>query len=321
MSLPLINGLHHVTAMARDPQENVNFYAGILGLRLVKKTINFDAPDVYHLYYGDENGRPGSIMTFFPWQHMKRGSQGIGQTKATTFSIPSQAVDYWIKRLQHFEIPHQSPKQRFGQTVISLQDFDSLPLELITDDEDQRAPFSYGQIPLEYAIRGFHSVELMETEYEATESVLVNLLDHEFVAEEGSRRRYAPKNVQNGQFVDIIFDANSGRARGGSGTVHHVAFETASDEDQLAVRERLLRGGLSPTQVLDRQYFHSIYFREPGGVLFEVATTPPGFTFDEKLEDLGQGLKLPPWMEQRREYLEKLLAPIELNPMQFASKH
>lgn len=320
MAQPLITGLHHVTAMARGPQDNVNFYAGILGLRLVKKTINFDAPDVYHLYYGDEQGSPGSIMTFFPWQHMKQGSQGVGQTKATTFSISSASVDYWRKRLEHFEVPHQAPKQRFGETVISFQDFDGLPLELITDDEDQRAPFSYGQIPLEYAIRGFHSVELMETSYESTESVLVNLLDHEFVAEEGSRRRYAPKNVQNGQYVDVLYDKNSSFARGGSGTVHHIAFETASDDDQLAVRERLLRGGLSPTQVLDRQYFHSIYFREPGGVLFEVATTPPGFTFDESVEQLGEGLKLPPWMEQRRDYLEKLLTPITVDPMQFASE-
>jgi glyoxalase family protein len=320
MAQQLITGLHHVTAMARGPQENVNFYAGILGLRLVKKTINFDAPDVYHLYYGDEQGTPGSIMTFFPWQQMKQGSQGPGQTKATTFSIPSTSVEYWRRRLEHFEVSHQAPRQRFGETVISFHDFDGLPLELITDDEDQRVPFSYGQIPLEYAIRGFHSVELMETSYETTESVLVNLLDHEFVAEEGSRRRYAPKNVQNGQYVDILYAKNSSHAQGGSGTVHHIAFETASDEDQLAVRERLLRGGLSPTQVLDRQYFHSIYFREPGGVLFEVATTPPGFTLDEPVEQLGEGLKLPPWMEQRRAYLETLLTPITVDPMQFASE-
>lgn len=319
MASPLISGLHHITAMARGPQENVHFYAGILGLRLVKKTINFDAPDVYHLYYGDENGTPGSIMTFFPWQQMKRGSQGTGQPQATTFSIPSAAVDYWLRRLQHFDVPHQAPGQRFGATVIAFQDFDGLPLELVTDDEDRRAAFSYGQIPLEYAVRGFHSLELMEKTYEATESVLVNLLDYEFVAEQGSRRRYAPKGVQNGQFIEVLYNSKRSQARGGSGTVHHIAFETASDENQLAVRERLLRGGLLPTQVLDRQYFHSIYFREPGGVLFEVATTPPGFTLDETTEELGRGLKLPPWMEQRRAYLEKLLTPIELDPMQFAS--
>lgn len=320
MAHQLISGLHHVTAMAGSPQENVNFYAGILGLRLVKKTINFDAPDVYHLYYGDEKGTPGSIMTFFPWQHMKRGDQGVGQTKATTFSIPSAAVDYWLKRMEHFELTYQAPQERMGETVIAFQDLDGLPLELITNDEDDRPPFTYGHIPIEFAIRGFHSVELMERHYEGTESVLVNLLDHEFVAEEGSRRRYAPKNVKNGQFVDLLYDSNTVPARGGSGTVHHIAFETASDEDQLAVRERLLQGGLSPTQVLDRQYFHSIYFREPGGVLFEVATTPPGFTFDEPVEQLGEGLKLPPWMEQRRAYLESLLTPITVDPMRFSSE-
>ena len=319
MSKQLITGLHHVTAMASNPQDNVNFYAGILGLRLVKKTINFDAPDVYHLYYGDESGLPGSIMTFFPFRNMVPGSQGHGQTKATTFSIPTKSVDYWLKRFEKFEVAHKAPKQRFNETVIEFQDFDGMPLELIANDLDNRAPFSYGNIPLGHAIRGFYSVELYETKYEYTESVLVNLLDHQFVAEEGNRRRYAPNGAAPGQLIDIVYDGKREFGIGGSGTVHHIAFDTQSDDSQLEVRERVIQGGLMPTQVLDRQYFHSIYFREPGGVLFEVATTPPGFTYDESVETLGTDLKLPPWVEHRREYIEGLLEPIELHPERFTS--
>ena len=319
MSKQLITGLHHVTAMASNPQDNVNFYAGILGLRLVKKTINFDAPDVYHLYYGDESGLPGSIMTFFPFRNMVPGSQGHGQTKATTFSIPTKSVDYWLKRFEKFEVAHKAPKQRFNETVIEFQDFDGMPLELIANDLDNRVPFSYGNIPLEHAIRGFYSVELYETKYEYTESVLVNLLDHQFVAEEGNRRRYAPNGAAPGQLIDIVYDGKREFGIGGSGTVHHIAFHTQSDDSQLEVRERVIQGGLMPTQVLDRQYFHSIYFREPGGVLFEVATTPPGFTYDESVETLGTDLKLPPWVEHRREYIEGLLEPIELHPERFTS--
>ncbi|MEM6377728.1 MAG: ring-cleaving dioxygenase [Bacteroidota bacterium] len=319
MSNSLITGLHHVTAMASSPQENVNFYAGILGLRLVKKTINFDAPDVYHLYYGDETGAPGSIMTFFPFRNMTPGSQGHGQTKATTFSIPTGSVDYWLKRFEKFEVKHKAPVQRFNETVIEFQDKDGLGLELIANDRDQRAPFSYGNIPLEHAIRGFYSIELKETRYEHTEAVLVNLLDHKFVAEEGNRRRYAPNGAAPGQLIDIVYDGGRDFGVGGSGTVHHIAFDTATDASQLEVREKVIKGGLMPTQVLDRQYFHSIYFREPGGVLFEVATSPPGFTFDESVADLGSDLKLPPWVEHRRAYIEQLLEPIELQPERFAS--
>jgi glyoxalase family protein len=319
MNAPLISGLHHVTAMASDPQENVNFYAGILGLRLVKKTINFDAPDVYHLYYGDESGSPGSIMTFFPFQHMKRGTLGHGQTRATTFSIPTHSVDYWLKRFEQFEVAHGKPIHRFNEVVIPFQDHDGLRLELVANDQDQRAPFTYGSIPLEHAIRGFYSVELLESKFENTESVLVNQLDHKFVHEEGNRRRYTAQNGGPGQILDIVYDGKREFGRGGSGTVHHIAFDTPSDEAQLDVRSRVILGGLAPTQVLDRNYFHSIYFREPGGVLFEVATTPPGFTADESLADLGSGLKLPEWYEHRRAYIEGLLAPIELHPEQFAS--
>ncbi|MEO1436130.1 MAG: ring-cleaving dioxygenase [Bacteroidota bacterium] len=313
MTKSLITGLHHVTALASSPQQNVNFYAGILGLRLVKKTINFDAPDVYHLYYGDETGQPGSIMTFFPFNGIQKGRHGIGQAATTTFSIPLEAVDYWKKRFDQFKVNYKHPQQRFDEVVIYFEDFDGLGLELIANDRDDRPGFSYGQIPLEYAIRGFYSVELWEQSYERTEALLVNQLNHEFIAESGMRRRYAPKEGHPGQIVDIVWHNESRYGVGGAGTVHHIAFDTPSDPDQLKIREQLMVAGFHPTHVLDRQYFHSIYFREPGGVLFEVATTPPGFTFDESVEELGTGLMLPPWSEFRREYIEGLLEPITLN--------
>ncbi|MCI4669057.1 MAG: VOC family protein [Bacteroidia bacterium] len=322
MSDQLIKGLHHVTAMAGDPQANVNFYSGILGLRLVKKTVNFDAPDVYHLYYGDETGNPGSIMTFFPFKNIQQGAHGVGQAATTTFSIPKKAVEYWIKRLDHFNIKHKDPQERFDEIVIYFEDYDGLGLELVANDMDDRAPFSYGQIPLEYAIRGFYSVELWENTYELTESLLVNKMDHIFVNESGPRRRYSTSEKgKPGQIIDVLWDAQKRYGVGGSGTVHHIAFDTPSDADQLAVRDRLMQAGMYPTQVLDRQYFHSIYFREPGGVLFEVATTPPGFLYDEDVKTLGTGLKLPPWEESRRAYIEKLLQPIELKPENYASPY
>ena len=319
MNQSLISGLHHVTALASGPQENVNFYAGILGLRLVKKTVNFDAPDVYHLYYGDEHGSPGSIMTFFPFQGIRPGRVGAGQAAATTFSIPKNAVDYWLKRFAQFQVRHQPLQERFDEMVIAFEDHDGLGLELVANDEDQRPAFSYGQIPLEHAIRGFYSVELWESAFERTETLLAQQLGYRFVREDGQRRRYAAGAAEPGQYLDIRWGDGLPRGLGGGGTVHHIAFDTPSDESQLAVREQIRSAGFSPTPVLDRQYFHSIYFREPGGVLFEVATTPPGFGLDETPDQLGSALKLPPWEEHRRTYIEGLLGPITLNPEKYES--
>lgn len=320
MSQQLITGLHHVTAMAGSPQDNVDFYTGILGLRLVKKTINFDAPDVYHLYYGDETGKPGSIMTFFPFHNIRSGAHGIGQAVSTTFSIPKKSLDYWVKRLDQFEVKRKEPQERFDEVVIYFEDYDGLGLELIANDNDDREPFTYGHIPLEHSIRGFYSVELWERTYERTEAILANQLDHKFVQESGPRRRYSTDaKGKPGQIIDIVWDARKNFGSQGSGTVHHIAFATPTDSDQLSVREKLMSSGYHPTPVLDRQYFHSIYFREPGGVLFEVATNPPGFLYDEDVAHLGESLKLPPWEEQRRNYIEKLLEPITLNPEKYAS--
>lgn len=314
MNTPLILGLHHITAMAGNPQNNLDFYAGLLGLRLVKKTVNFDAPDVYHLYYGDETGAPGSIMTFFPFGESSwRGRHGNGQAATTSFSIPMAALEYWQQRFTRFGINYKEPQTRFNEAVIYFEDPDGLGLELIANETDMRTPFTYGHIPAEYAIRGFWGSELWETTYERTEGLLTQYLGYEFVAEAGLRRRYAPPSrAEAGKYIDILWDASKRHGLNGIGTVHHIAFETPTAETQLQVRETLANKGFSPTEVLNRQYFRSIYFREPGGVLFEVATTPPGFSYDEPVDNLGTALKLPPWQEGNRMEIEQHLKPISL---------
>jgi glyoxalase family protein len=312
-----ITGLHHVTAIASDPQKNVDFYAGILGLRMVKKTINFDAPDVYHLYYGDELGQPGTILTFFPFPGLVKGRKGKGQLTVTSFSIPENSLDYWMKRLDKFNIPYTNPQQRFDDEVfIYFEDHDGLGIELIANKRDDRKGFSYGQIPLEHAVKGFYGVSLSEDGYERTAGLLTQQMDHKLVVEKGDRFRFSASG-KVGDFVDIICSNEDRRALNGAGTVHHLAFATPNDATQLEFRERILGKGVMPTGVLDRQYFHSIYFREPGGVLFEVATNDIGFTLDEPKESLGEALKLPPWQEKNRASIESGLLPIVVNTDKF----
>lgn len=309
-----ITGLHHVTALTSDAQQNVDFYAGILGLRLVKKTINFDAPDVYHLYYGDEEGQPGTILTFFPFKGIPRGRKGKGQLTVTSFSIPENSLEYWMKRLSKFRIPYEYPAERFDDEVfIYFEDQDGLGIELIANKSDSRKGYTYGQIPIEHAIKGFYSVTLNEEGYERTAGLLSEQMDHKLITEKCNRFRYSTTGVP-GSFVDILCSPESMRGMGGSGTVHHVAFATQNDKTQIEFRERLLdKGTVDPTPVIDRQYFHSVYFREPGGILFEAATSDIGFTLDEPKEHLGEKLKLPSWEENNRNEIEKLLTRIELN--------
>jgi glyoxalase family protein len=313
----LVNGLHHVTALTSDPQKNLDFYAGILGLRLVKKTINFDAPDVYHLYYGNEKGSPGTILTFFPFPEISKGKKGKGQLTVTSFSISENSIDYWLKRLAKFNVHHEKPQIRFEDEIfIYLEDHDGLGLELVANKKDKRSPFSYGNIPLEHAIKGFYGITLSEEEAENTGALLVGFMDHKILEEKENRVRLSPSGLP-GDFVDILCVPDSLQGVGGSGTVHHVAFATATEKTQLEAREKLIKGGLNVTPVLDRQYFHSIYFREPGGVLFEIATLPPGFAIDEPLAHLGETLKLPPWEEKHRSIIESELIPIQLNLQKF----
>jgi glyoxalase family protein len=313
----LITGIHHVTALAGDPQQNLDFYSGILGLRLVKKTVNFDAPEVYHFYYGDEMGLPGSILTFFPFEGIQKGRQGKGMLNTTTFSIPAASLDYWLKRLKQFSIDHKPPTERVpGEIILYFEDPDGLGLELVANDKDDRPGFTYGHIPLEHAIRGFYSVELWEEGYERTAAVLTEQLDHKLIAEKGNRFRFAATN-KPGNYVDIVCAPDRLRGSGGGGTVHHVAFSTPNQETQTAVREKIRKLFANVTPILDRQYFKSIYFREPGGVLFEVASADIGFDLDESKEHLGEALKLPDWYEQNRTEIEKLVKPVHLDLEKF----
>ena len=313
-----ITGLHHVTALTSNAQQNVNFYTGILGLRLVKKTINFDAPDVYHFYYGDEVGNPGTILTFFPFAGLPKGRKGKGQLTVTSFSIPENSLDYWLKRLTKFGIPFDNPAERFDSEVfIYFEDRDGLGVELIANKTDSRTGYTHGHIPLEFSIKGFYSVTLSEDGYERTAGLLTEQMDHKLVAEKGNRFRFSPEG-KPGSFVDILCTPESLRGNGGSGTVHHVAFATRNDQTQLEFREKLLSKGIvNPTPVIDRQYFHSVYFHEPGGILFEAATSDIGFTLDETREHLGEKLKLPDWEEKNRNEIEKLLTPVVVDISKF----
>jgi glyoxalase family protein len=312
MSKQLVTGIHHVTALADDAQKNVDFYAGILGLRMVKKTINFDAPDVYHLYYGNESGSPGTIMTFFPYSGLVRGRHGKGQMTVTSFSVPDISLDYWLKRLKKFNIQHTNPESRFNDELfLSFQDVHGLGLELVFTKTDNRPGFSYGQIPIEHSIKSFYGVEVSEEGYERTAGLLLESMDHKLLAEKGNRFRYSASGIP-GDFIDVVCSPDALRGLGGSGTIHHFAFATPDDATQLEVREKLLIKGLDVTPVLDRQYFHSIYFREPGGILFEIATNPPGFAVDEHPSHLGEALKLPSWLEPSRKEIEEELKPIKI---------
>lgn len=313
----LITGIHHVTAIAGDSQKNIDFYTGILGLRLVKKTVNFDAPDVYHFYYGDEAGNPGSILTFFPYTGLVRGRHGKGMLNTTTFSVPSGSIGYWEERLSKFDVNYKPAQERFGtEVVIYFEDPDGLGLELVFNDADKRPGFSYGQIPLEHAIKGFYNVEIWEEGYELTAALLTQQLDHTLISERGNRFRFAARDAP-GNYVDILCSPDSLRGLGGSGTVHHIAFATPDKESQTAVQKKLSERSFNPTPILDRNYFTSIYFREPGGVLFEVATSGPGFAVDEDVSHLGELLKLPPQYEGRRSRLEQELPPVSLHIDQY----
>lgn len=307
-----INGLHHVTAIAGKPQTNVDFYTGILGLRFIKKTVNFDAPDVYHLYYGDENGSPGSIMTFFPFGQIQRGRRGNGQMSYTAFSVPEDSLGFWTERLKKFNINAEKLQRRFNEEFIRFDDNDGLGIELVATSNDNRPAWVSGSVPQEHAIRGFYTVALQEISGDRTIDLLTSQMQHRLIAEEGNRMRFEAGTGGAGNYVDIIGNPEEKRGLQGAGTVHHLAFSTNTDETLLATREVLVEKGFEITPLIDRQYFHSIYFREPGGILFEVATNPPGFTADETQDALGTALKLPAWYEPKRSLIEQHLDPLEV---------
>jgi glyoxalase family protein len=301
----MTHGLHHVTAISGAAQANVDFYAGLLGLRMVKKTVNFDDPGTYHLYYGDALGSPGSLLTFFPWANAAPGRRGPGETAATAYAVPAGSLDGWMERLADRAADFDAPAERFGQRVLTLRDPDGMVVELVEDDalspqeEDWTSPAG------DLAPVRFHSVTLCTHRPDATARVLTDLLGYEEDASDDGRSRFA--NPNGSGLVDLSCEGIGERGRSGKGTVHHVAFRVPTDEAQREVREALSAAGLQVTGVRDRQYFRSIYFREPGGVLFEVATDPPGFTTDEPLDSLGEALRLPPQYEELRPRLEQTL--------------
>lgn len=308
----LINGLHHVTTLAGDTQKNVDYYTDILGLRLVKKTVNFDAPDIYHLYYGNETGAPGTILTFFPYGDLPRGRKGVGQLTYTAFSVPTASLSYWMDRLHERHIPYAGPYKRFSETYLRFEDFDGMGIELVFNNDDQRPGWDNGRIPADYAVRGFHTVTLNESNPDRTIKLLTENMQHTLVGEEEGRFRFQAGLGGSGNFVDVLHSPKDVRALQGAGSVHHIAFSTDSDESQLSIQEQLLTAGYHVTPVQDRNYFNSIYFREPGGILFEIATNPPGFSVDEPVSELGTTLKLPSQYEARRAKLEAELPQIVL---------
>jgi glyoxalase family protein len=311
-------GIHHVTGIASDPQRNLDFYAGILGLRLVKRTVNFDDPTTYHFYFGDEHGNPGSILTFFPWPDARRGRQGGGQAAVTSFAILPSSVGFWIERLIRKQVDFQQPAARYeDERVIAFKDHDGFMGELVAHPKaEARAGWSGAGVPPEHAIRGLYSVTLWLDANELTGQLLTNTLGFRLVREQGSIFRYAAGDGGPGSIVDIRCVPGIWSGVMGAGTVHHVAFRASGDSEQMDLRTELTSLGYNVTPQLDRDYFKSIYFREPGGVLFEVATDGPGFDIDEPVEQLGHSLKLPSWLELRRFEIEALLPnihrPLEL---------
>lgn len=302
------HGIHHVSAIAGDAQQNVDFYAGVLGLRLVKKTVNFDDPSAYHLYYGDEHGTPGSLITFFPYPRSRKGRAGVGQVSQVSLAVPAGSIGFWLHRFVIHGVDHDAPSRRFGQTTLAFRDRDGLQLELVTSDAGAEfRPWTSRELSADHAIRGVHAVTLWEHSVEATEKILVDGLGYRRDATEDGTARFIVGDGATSRIVDVRAVGGFLAPVGGRGTVHHVAFRAADDPDELSLRGTVTRLGLAPTDVIDREYFRSVYFREPGGVLFELATDQPGFTVDEPLDRLGSRLMLPPKYEPKRAEIEARL--------------
>lgn len=305
----LVRSLHHVTATVDDARQDFDFYTKLLGLRLVKKTVNFDNHDVYHFYYGNETGTPGTIMTTFPYKDrgVPVGRKGAGQIRTTAFSVPRASLDFWKTRLRKRGVEVRDEAPQFGVPAISFGDPSGLRLELVGTQGDDRLPWTTDELGLDQAIRGLHSVAMPIAAPARTIQLMTEVLGFEVVNESAERTRLAVRGDQPGRMIDVIHAGDAPHGVNGLGTVHHVAMAVGDADEQLRMRQELIHWGAQVTEVRDRQYFRSIYFREPGGVLFEIATVPPGFTVDETLPCLGQDLKLPPWEEPHRTRIEAVL--------------
>jgi glyoxalase family protein len=305
----MLHGIHHVTAIATRAYRNLEFYTRVLGLRLIKKTVNFDDPSTYHFYYGDETGKPGTIITFFPWEHVAPARLAVGETQETAFRVPERSIGYWSRRFVERGVAHEALDKRFGETVLSFNDPDGMRLALVAVPGAESEPaWITGDMTAEHAIRGLHSVTLLLRDHAPTGAILTDVFGFSEVAREGSTVRFQADGTEIGGIVDIRITGTLPGGRQGGGSVHHIAFRAADDREEFAmIKKATDNHGIRGTEQKDRNYFRSIYFREPGGVLFEIATDIPGFGIDEPVASLGQSLKLPPQYEPRRRDIEAAL--------------
>ncbi|MDD9270744.1 ring-cleaving dioxygenase [Paenibacillus sp. GCM10023248] len=306
-------GIHHITAFVQNAQGTVDFYSGILGLRLVKKTINFDAPEVYHLYFGDEQGSPGTIITFFPWPHSRKGRIGGGQVGITTYAVPTGSLAFWEERLTRFGISYEKTV-RFHETYLQFEDRDGLKLEIVEREQGAPSTWSFGGIPTDKAIKGFGGAILYSTAPDKTAQLLQQVMGLEKIGQEGAFARFKSYG-EIGNIIDLQVTPMAYGA-GGAGTVHHIAWRAKDDAEHELWRSHVQNSGYHPTPIVDRQYFNAIYFREEGGILFEIATDPPGFARDEAPEALGEKIMLPEWFEENRAQIESNLPPIAVRELE-----
>ncbi|MCM3545648.1 ring-cleaving dioxygenase [Priestia megaterium] len=305
-------GIHHITAIVGHPQENVDFYAGVLGLRLVKQTVNFDDPGTYHLYFGNEGGKPGTIITFFPWANARQGKIGDGQVGVTSYVVPKGAMDFWEQRLAKFGVT-AAKMERFGEQYLEFDDPHGLHLEIVEREEGEKNTWQSGEINSDVAIKGFGGATLLSVKPHETAQLLENVMGLKKVGQEGDFIRFQ-SSADIGNVIDLKL-TTIGRGQMGVGTVHHIAWRAKDDEDQLEWQKYVADSGYGVTAVRDRNYFNAIYFKEHGEILFEIATDPPGFAHDESLETMGEKLMLPEQYETHRDQIERALIPFEVREL------
>jgi glyoxalase family protein len=307
----MLKGIHHITAMTANIKKNIRFYSEILGLRLIKKTVHFESPNTWHLYFGDSVGNPGTVISFLPYPGMPRGQSGVGSTSVIGFSVGAGSLEFWRKRLKEYQVDFRGPFQRLDESYISLHDMDGIELELVANSTDQRQGLETPGISIENAIKGLFHVEMTCSIGDKTAFFLVNVLDHHRLVEENDRIRLYSDKAAPGCFVDLVSRPSLPLFKAGVGTIHHVAFSTPDTETQQILKDKVCKAGIQVSQVTDRQYFKSVFFKEAGGILIEIATLGPGFLVDETADTLGQGLMLPSWLEADRINIEASLLPME----------
>jgi glyoxalase family protein len=302
-----ILGIHHITAIAGEAQRNYDFYTKVLGLRLVKKTVNFDDPGTYHFYYGNENGTPGTILTFFPWTHVKPGKLGTGMATDIGYAVPAGSLDFWGNHFEKYQVRFGQIDEQFGEQILRFEDPDGLRIQLVEAKEDKRVPWETNEIKKEAAIKGFHSIVLTLRNIKPTASILTDIFGYKLLKQEGNRYRFVTDAIENASIVDLVEEPEVTHGLVAGGNNHHVAFRVKNEEQLMHFREIIAGKGYNITPKIDRNYFFSLYFREPGGVLFELATDNPGFDIDENVSELGTHLKLPAQYEAERATIEKVL--------------